>query len=171
VNRVYNDPKRFAEDIKGFTEEKQKEILGDHFQEVQTSIDGLKAGSEVVSPQVAKAISSENSRASQVRGKVKQSIADRPDFDTKRDRLKSEYDTEKALAKKNHDNRLQTKPLIDQKRGEMKQTKVSEKRKETVKQQAQENVAKTVGKKLGKGVEKILAKNKQTQNKNPFDLD
>lgn len=171
VNRVYNDPKRFAEDIKGFTEEKQKEILGDNFEKVQKSIDGLKAGSEAVSSQVVEAISSENSSASQVRGKVKQSIADRPDFDIKRDRLKSEYDTEKALADDNHENRLQTKPLIDQKRSEMNQTKVSEKRKEAVKQQAQENVARTVGKKLGKEVEKILEKNKQTQNKNPFDLD
>ena len=156
VNRVYNDPKRFSEDIKGFTEEKQKEILGEHFQEVQERIDGLKAGSEAVSPQVAKAISSENSSASQVRGKVKQSIADRPDFDTKRDRLESEYETEKAIADKNHDNRLQTKPLIDQKRGNMKKTKVSEERKETVKKQAQENVAKTVGKKFGKKAGKFF---------------
>ena len=152
VNRVYNDPKSFAKDIKGFTEEKQKEILGDNFEKVQKNIDGLKSGSEAVSNQV----SPMHSKGSQVRGKVDQAIVDRPDFGAERKRLKSEYETEKALADHNHKNRLQTKPLIDQKRGEMKQTKVSEERKESVKKQAQENVAKTVAKKFGKKAGKFF---------------
>ena len=152
VNRVYNDPKSFSKDIKGFTEEKQKEILGDHFQEVQESIDGLKSGSEAVSNQV----SPMHSKGLQVRGKVDQAIADSPDFGAERKRLKSEYDAEKDLADDNHENRLQTKPLIDQKRSEMKQTKVSEERKESVKKQAQENVAKTVAKKFGKKAGKFF---------------
>jgi hypothetical protein len=151
VSSVLNQPEELQRNLTEFSSQKVNKMLSSKFENVQDEIKKMHSNKELVSNSAAVM----PTKVANVRSNVENRVNEGPDIDARYEGLKVKHDDEDRIAKKNYKERLQTQPIIDQKKVEMAETKVSKEHKEKVKATAQEHAAKTLAKDTGKSLGKI----------------